>query len=203
MRLGDSTIDFPQAISDAALQNNVDPSLAIEVALTESNLNPNAVSPRGAIGIMQLMPGTAAQYGADPTNPLENIDAGTAYLGDLLNQFGGNKVAALAAYNWGPGNVQRAMAQYGPNWLSHAPAETQNYVAKILGNVATQYQATPKIPLPAPSATLPLPQANLPLPTAAAMFMPSAIPSSTGSSQTWIILAIVGGIVIVVYALSD
>ena len=197
--LGDS-IDYAQAISSAAVRNNVDPSLALEVAIAESNLNPNAVSPAGAIGIMQLMPATAAQYGADPTDPLENIDAGTAFLGDLLNQFGGNAVATLAAYNWGPGNVRSAMSRYGQNWLAHAPAETQNYVGKILGNVSTQYQASGPIPSPASGTPLPLPQTQLPLPSSMAAIVAPVI---NPQNCKWIILAIVGGVVLFVYALSD
>jgi hypothetical protein len=193
--LGDQ-IDYAQAISNAAIQNNVDPSLALEVAIAESNLNPTAVSPAGAIGIMQLMPATAAQYGADPTDPLENIDAGTAYLGDLLNQFGGNAVAALAAYNWGPGNVQNAIKKYGGNWLSHAPAETQNYVAKILGNVSTQYQASGPIPAPTASTPLPVPAA----PVAAITLPPLVSPQGGIGVGGWIVLAIIGGVVLILYA---
>lgn len=193
--LGDSTIDIPQAISSAAMQNNVDPSLALEVAIAESNLNQDAVSPAGAIGIMQLMPATAAQYGANPYDPLENIDAGTAYLGDLLNQFNGNAVAALAAYNWGPGNVRNAIAKYGQNFLAHTPAETQAYVGKILGNVSTQYQASG--PIPPPTASTPLPFTVAPV---ASVMLPPLVPPSTGFP--WLPIAIVGGVVLVIYSLS-
>lgn len=199
--LGDST-DYTQMIADAATQNGVDPNLAIEVGIAESNLNPAAISSAGAVGIMQLMPGTAAQYGADPTDPADNIQAGVSYLGDLLNQFGGNQVAALAAYNWGPGNVQKAMSTYGSNWLSHAPAETQNYVAKILGNVNTQYQTTSPIAaavnaiptaiaVPAPAAVAP-PSGS----TAYATILPPLLPAATTSTFPWIPVAIGGGIVL-------
>jgi len=95
---------------------------------------------------MQLMPATSAQYGVtDPFDPTQNVNAGVQYLSALLSQFGGDTVAALAAYDWGPGNVQRAIAAYGSDWLSYAPAETQNYVASITG-VA---------PAPAPAAPTP------------------------------------------------
>lgn len=197
-------MDYTQAIADAAASNNVDPTLAIEVAAAESGFNPNAVSSAGAIGIMQLMPGTAAMYGVDPTDPLENIDGGTAYLGDLLNQFDGNTAAALAAYNWGPGRVQAAMATYGASWLAHAPSETQAYVAKILGNVATQYQVQAPFALPPASAqTLPLPSPALPslpvFPSAGLATLQPANSATLPSNDTLIILAVIGGVIILAY----
>lgn len=134
-----------------AQQQGVDPALALEVAQVESGMNQNAASSKGAIGVMQLMPATAAQLGVDPYDTLQNIHGGVLYLRQLLAQFG-DPMAALAAYNWGPGNVQNAMAQFPsdfsysapggsaiPAWLASAPAETRNYVQKILNNVATQY----------------------------------------------------------------
>lgn len=196
--LGDTT-DYTQAIADAAAQNGVDPNLALEVAIAESNLNPNAVSPVGAVGIMQLMPATAAQYGVDPSDPIDNIQGGVSYLGDLLNQFGGNTVAALAAYNWGPGNVQKAMSAYGSNWLSHAPAETQNYVSKILGNTSSQYQTTSPIAavVNAIPTAIAVPAATAPASGSAsyASMMPQA--AAPGTSP-WIPVALVGGGVLLI-----
>jgi soluble lytic murein transglycosylase-like protein len=110
----------------------IDPTIAVAQAQAESSLNPNALSSEGAIGVMQLMPATAAGLGVDPTDPTQNITGGLTYDLQMLNMFGGDWQKALAAYNWGPGNVQKAIQQYGSAWLSHAPAETQNYVAKIL-----------------------------------------------------------------------
>ena len=121
----------------------LDPRLALEVAITESNLNPNAVSSAGAVGIFQLMPATAAQFGvSDPTDPTQNIYAGVQYLVSLISQFG-DVSQALGAYNWGPGNVQAAVSQYGQDWLSHAPGETQAYIATILGAIGSQYTVSP------------------------------------------------------------
>jgi hypothetical protein len=135
--------DLTQTVADTATNLGVDPNLALEVALAESGLDPNAVSPAGAMGVMQLMPGTAAQMNvSDPFDPEQNITGGVTYLGQLLAMFGGDQQAALAAYNWGPGNVQKAQATYGANWLAHAPAATQAYVAGIMGNLGTQYTAT-------------------------------------------------------------
>lgn len=181
-------MDYTQVIADAAADNGVDPNLAIEVAIAESNMNPAAVSSAGAYGIMQLMPGTAAQYGVDPADPVDNIQGGVSYLGDLLAQFNGDQVAALAAYNWGPSRVQNAIAAYGADWLRHAPAETQNYVAKIMGNVGSQYRSS--IP-----ALAPIVNAFTPPSGYATIFPPPLSTASTGSS-TWVPVAIVGGIVL-------
>lgn len=121
-------------ILSTAQSVGVDPALAYEVAWQESNLNQNAVSPTGAIGIFQLEPATAADLGVDPRDLQQNIFGGITYLKQLLNSFG-DTATALAAYNWGMGHVRAAMTQFGSDWLSYAPAETQNYVATILSNL--------------------------------------------------------------------
>jgi len=93
----------------------------------ESGFNPFAVSPAGARGIAQFMPGTAREYGlADPSDPVASIDAQAHLMSDLLRRFGGRVALALAAYNAGAGTVER----YGgiPPY-----AETRAYVARILG----------------------------------------------------------------------
>jgi len=145
--------DLTQTVADTASSLGVDPNLALEVALAESGLDPNAVSPAGAMGVMQLMPGTAAQMNvSDPFDPQQNITGGVTYLGQLLAMFGGDQEAALAAYNWGPGNVQKAQVTYGSGWLSHAPAATQAYVAGIMGNLGSQYTATQVFGSPAAAA---------------------------------------------------
>jgi len=119
----------------AAQSQGVDPSLAIEVARAESGLNPNTPdSSAGAIGLFQIEPATAAQLGINPRDPAQNIQGGIAYLRMMLSQFG-DVATALAAYDWGPGHVSTALAQYGANFLAHAPAETQKYVSKILGGL--------------------------------------------------------------------
>jgi hypothetical protein len=138
---------IPAMVQQAAMRYGVDPALALAVARRESGLNQSAVSAAGAIGVMQLLPATAAQYGADPYNTAENIDAGVRYLRDLLNQYG-DTAKALAAYNWGPGNLNRAIATYGDAWLNHAPAETQAYVAAIAG---VQPSAGPAAPTSVPA----------------------------------------------------
>ncbi|MDR0354579.1 MAG: lytic transglycosylase domain-containing protein [Deltaproteobacteria bacterium] len=108
----------------------LDPSLIKAVIKTESNFNQRAVSPAGAKGLMQLMPGTAKEMGVqDPFNPLDNIWGGARYLKKMLDSHGGNLNKALAAYNWGPGNFRRHGAE-GRNM----PRETRRYIEVVNRN---------------------------------------------------------------------
>ncbi len=133
-------------IVNTASSYGVDPRLALEVGMHESGLNQSAVSPAGAIGIMQLMPATAASLGVDPHDPVQNIQGGVMLLAQLLSEFAGDVGKALAAYDWHPDAVSAAVAHYGSNWLSHAPGETQSYVASILANVSTEYSVSAGTP---------------------------------------------------------
>ncbi|MEP6471348.1 MAG: lytic transglycosylase domain-containing protein [Acidobacteriota bacterium] len=125
--------EFDPLIKSAANDHSLDPRLVKSVMLVESGFNPAAVSPKGARGLMQLMPATASEHGArNIHDPAQNIAAGTRYLSHLLNLFDGNLEKSLAAYNAGEG----AVARYGgvPPY-----DETRNYVRRAL----TAYYGTP------------------------------------------------------------
>jgi soluble lytic murein transglycosylase-like protein len=115
-----------QAVSAASQQQQVDPDFIHSVIRAESGYNPRAVSPKGAQGLMQLMPKTAAQLGvAHPFDPAANVQGGTLYLRQLLEQYHGDPVKALAAYNAGPERVTRY------HGIPPFP-ETQAYVARVI-----------------------------------------------------------------------
>ena len=117
---------FEDAIVQHATLNNVRTDLVRAVIQVESAFNPHAQSPKGALGLMQLMPATARRFDvANPFDPWDNIRAGVRYLRELLDRYGNNEVLALAAYNAGPGAVDR----YGESVPPYA--ETRNYVSKI------------------------------------------------------------------------
>jgi hypothetical protein len=118
-------------IREAALRAGLPPEFVASVAKVESAMRPGAVSPKGAIGVMQLMPATAKSLGADPHDVRQNIDAGARLLRDLLIKYDGDVVKALSAYNAGPGAV--AKYQGLPPY-----DETRRYVNKVIG----AYQAT-------------------------------------------------------------
>jgi soluble lytic murein transglycosylase-like protein len=116
--------DIDDIISNAAQRFNVDSDLIRGVIKAESNFNRNSTSPKGAMGLMQLMPETARDLGVkDPYDSYENIMGGTRYLKGLLDRYDGNVDRALAAYNWGMGNVER-----NPGKL---PRETRTYISRI------------------------------------------------------------------------
>jgi soluble lytic murein transglycosylase-like protein len=137
---GDATgsladVPYSAEITAAAQRHGLDPALLAGLIRQESGFDAGAVSPAGATGLTQLMPGTAAALGVtDASDPLQAIEGGAKYLAQQLETFGGDVAQALAAYNAGPGAVQR----YGgvPPY-----AETQAYVQKVQG-YAEQYRST-------------------------------------------------------------
>lgn len=127
--------------------------LLARIAYAESGFNPNAVSPKGAQGMFQFMPGTAKQYGVtNPFDPAESARGASDYLMDLLKQFKGGLRKSVAAYNWGPGNVDKDVREHGEDWESHIPAETRNYLAKVLGGGAMP--ARDQVPRARPEITI-------------------------------------------------
>jgi len=112
-------------VREAAVRNSLPPAFVASVARAESAMKQSAVSPKGAIGVMQLMPATAKALDADPHDTGQNIDAGTRLLRELLVKYDGDVVKALAAYNAGPGAVDKynGLPPY---------RETQDYVNKVI-----------------------------------------------------------------------
>ncbi len=127
-------MDYRQAARDAARKYGIDPEMFLRLIQQESSFRPDVVSPKGAIGLGQLMPATAQELGVDPTDPLQNLEGSARYLSQQLKRFGSPDLA-LAAYNAGPTRVAK---------LGRVPniAETQNYVKTILGEGQTT-MATP------------------------------------------------------------
>jgi soluble lytic murein transglycosylase-like protein len=122
------SLNVEELVKAAAIRNDLPLALVRSVVAAESAFRPDAVSPKGAIGLMQLMPSTAREYGADPTDPRQNVEAGTQYLRDLLLKYQHDDhqvTRALAAYNAGPGAVDRYRGV--PPYR-----ETLAYVARVL-----------------------------------------------------------------------
>jgi soluble lytic murein transglycosylase-like protein len=126
---------FEAEINAAAQSNGIDPALLKGLVSQESGFNPSARSGAGAVGLTQLMPGTAAALGVtNPLDPVQSLQGGAKYLRQQLDRFGGDEKLALAAYNAGPGAVQK----YGgvPPYR-----ETQNYVNSVMSKAAA-YRGT-------------------------------------------------------------
>ena len=116
--------EIDEIIQKTATQYGLEPALVKAVISVESRGNSQAVSPAGAQGLMQLMPKTAADLGVtDPFDPAQNIKAGTRYLSQLLDRYQGNLKLALAAYNWGMGNLEKHP--------TNLPRETRNYIVQV------------------------------------------------------------------------
>jgi soluble lytic murein transglycosylase-like protein len=132
----DSSTAFGAEIDAAAASNGIDPALLKGLVSQESGFDPNARSGAGALGLTQLMPGTASSLGVtNPLDPAQSLQGGAKYLRQQLDRFGGDERLALAAYNAGPG----AVARYGgvPPYR-----ETQNYVNSVMAKAAA-YRGAP------------------------------------------------------------
>jgi len=174
---GGGSTQYDAQIQAAAQRHGLDPALLKGLIRQESNFNPNAGSPAGAQGLTQLMPGTAAALGVtNAKDPAQAIEGGAKYLAQQLKAFGGDVTKALAAYNAGPGAVQRhgGVPPY---------AETQDYVRKVQA-FAAGYRADfagPAAgpvagPAPAPAAA---PAAGASLPPTAPLPPSTSLPYST------------------------
>lgn len=121
------TQQIQSAVQTSSQKYNISPALIMAIIKAESGFNPNAVSGAGAQGLMQLMPSTARGLGVtDSFNIQQNIDAGSRYIKEKLDQFNGDPKLALAAYNAGPGSVIKY------NGIPPYP-ETQNYIKTVIG----------------------------------------------------------------------
>lgn len=145
-----STDQVKILIIETAKRNGAPPLQALAQAKAESNFDQSAISPAGAIGVFQLMPGTAADLGVDPYNLQQNIDGGTRYIRQCNNWFPGRLDLALSAYNWGIGNTYRMVwtSAGQPSstlkppqsvWpstsvvMQSVPNETRDYIQRVTG----------------------------------------------------------------------
>lgn len=136
--LAPAQVNIDQLVREASSRYRLDPDFVASVIKAESNFKVHAVSPKGAQGLMQLMPGTAAQLGVtDPFDPKANVEAGTAHLSTLLDQYHDDPIKALAAYNAGAHRVQQyhGVPPY---------RETRAYVAKIVRDFNAKKRAQMK-----------------------------------------------------------
>jgi hypothetical protein len=139
-------VSFDEMLVRAALRQGLEPEFVRSVARIESNLRQDAVSNKGAIGLMQLMPGTASILGVDAHNAEDNILGGAKFLRELLLKYNGDPTLALAAYNAGPGAVQKYNGV--PPYL-----ETHKYIIRVLQEYKKLQDGKPKADVRTPSAT--------------------------------------------------
>lgn len=139
--------DIVELLDQAADAHGVDRYLARGVAWAESRGRVDAVSPKGAMGVMQLMPATAAGLGVDdPFDPRQNVDAGVRYIAKQIARFGGDVQSALAAYVWGPAHVEDHPS------IADWPESVERYVRRVLVRADEERKAAGAGPRPSSSA---------------------------------------------------
>ncbi len=116
-----------------AINAGIPPDYFVRQIYAESGFDPNAASPAGAVGIAQFEPGTAAGLGINPYDPIQALSGAARLMASYAIQYNGDYAKALAAYNAGGGNLDYAVRTCGSGWLNCVPAETQNYIYKIMG----------------------------------------------------------------------
>ncbi len=116
-----------------AIAAGISPDYFVRQINAESGFNPNSVSPSGAVGIAQFLPGTAAGLGINPWDPIQALRAAARLMANYAHNYGGDYAKALAAYNGGSGTVQYAVTNCGANWLNCLPGETRRYIYVIMG----------------------------------------------------------------------
>jgi soluble lytic murein transglycosylase-like protein len=149
---------YEAQIRAEALRQKVNPDLMVRMFSTESSGNPNAVSPKGATGVGQLMPDAAKEMGLtlkERFDPNKNIPASVGYFKKQLAAFGGDPEKAAAAYNWGPGNLEKHLVKNQKDqkdWKIGLPKETANYLTELMPVGTAQAQTAPSAAAPAETA---------------------------------------------------
>lgn len=143
--LGGGFGDGSQRGFDTSGPDAVTPAVLASVEYQESRGQDVTNQKSGAAGYLQFMPDTARQYGVNVHDEQSSLQGANRYLNDLKTQFGGSLEKALAAYNFGPGNLQKDITTYGDNWRSHLPDETKKYVSDILGRLGQQQNQVAKV----------------------------------------------------------
>ena len=151
MKLNEDQQRLANLIAEEARRQGVNPQLAVSVAFAESNFNPSAVSPKGAIGLMQLMPATAKELGVDPTDVTQNIQGGVRYLKQLGEQFENNPIKVLSAYNAGPN--ARFFQTNDPKDIPTETLEYVNRIAGVFGGNLPEVRLTEKVEVTEPAST--------------------------------------------------
>ena len=147
----------PINFADLEQRYNLPRNLLQTVMMAESGGNPNAVSPKGAVGAFQFMPKTAQQYGIDPRDAVQSANAAAQMLSELSTKYKGDMPSVLAGYNWGQGNVDR-------KGLRNMPTETRNYIGKIMPKIQVASSGQSAIDSLPEGFTLDAPQGDIPPP---------------------------------------